>query len=85
MKAYISFGQEHTHRINGQTYDCDSLMEVEGPDEFAIRLALNRTIKRWCGLYYEKDMHMFPKYFPRGVINKDKPIYICELEKENGT
>ena len=75
MKFYISFGQAHTHRINGQTYDCDSLMEVEYPDEITARISLNRELKTWCGIYREEQLpELISKYFNRGVINKNSPV-----------
>ena len=77
MKFYISFGQAHAHRIDGFTYDCDSLMLVEAPGELAARLGVNKLINgKWSGLYQESDLQDVIKYFPRGVINERKPVEI---------
>jgi hypothetical protein len=57
MKFYISFGQAHAHRINNRTFDCDSLLLVEAPDEISARIGMNTEISnRWCGIYKEEDL-----------------------------
>lgn len=30
MKWWFTFGQDHTHRVNGVTFDCDIVLEIEG-------------------------------------------------------
>lgn len=75
MKFYISFGQNHTHRINGHTYDCDSLMLVEALSEVEARLhVINLIGRKWAFMYPEGDLTETLPYFPRGVINADDPV-----------
>ena len=77
MKFYISFGQAHAHRIDGLTYDADSLMLVEAPGELVARLGVNKlTEGRWSSLYQETELPNVLHYFPRGVINQDKPVVV---------
>ena len=75
MKFLISFGQAHTHRINGMTYDCDSLLEVDYPDEITARISLNMELKQWCGIYKVDEVNQsFLALFPRGVLNAGDPV-----------
>ena len=77
MKFYISFGQTHAHRIDGRTYDCDSLMLVEAPGELVARIGLNQLLAgKWCGLYQEAELPDMLRYYRRGVINADRPVEI---------
>lgn len=70
MEFYISFGQTHTHRIYGQTYDCDSLWRIEAPNEHEARQYVHSVIgNKWSDIYNEKDVNQFLKYYPRGIIN----------------
>lgn len=68
-KFYITFGQIHTHRINGKTFDRDCVAEVEAETEEAAR---GIFYPKFCFSYKEsefiskKDKMM--NYFPRGVI-----------------
>lgn len=79
MKFYASFGQEHAHRINNQTYDLDSLLLVGAPDVISARLAIHElTGGHWCGTYTEEELPGVLHYFPRGILNADNPI-IAEL------
>lgn len=73
MTFYISFGQSHAHSIDGLTYDKDSLMCVEAPDEISARIGVNKLLNGiWCGIY--TDLDTVAHYFPRGVINADRPL-----------
>jgi hypothetical protein len=75
MKFYISFGQAHAHRINNRTFDCDSLLLVEAPDEISARIGMNTEISnRWCGIYKEEDLVEMIGYYPRGILNATAPI-----------
>jgi len=75
VKFYISFGQSHAHRVGNHTYDCDSLMLVEAPDEISARIGMNTQISnRWCGIYAEDKLPEVIGYFPRGVINEHEPV-----------
>lgn len=60
-------GQCHTHRINGVTIDCDSLVEFEAERYVDAYQAANEIFeRRWCGLY-EPNKTEFSLY-PRGVV-----------------
>lgn len=83
MRFYISFGQVHAHSINGQTFDKDSLMAVEAPSELDARLGIFQLTKgKWCGLYPEEQLETVLHYFPRGVINADRPVIIEAQPRE---
>jgi hypothetical protein len=76
VKFYASFGQVHTHRIGGNTYDCDSLMLVEAPDEITARRGIYQaTGGKWCGTYHESQLPEIMRSFHRGVINHDTPLF----------
>lgn len=73
MKAYITFGQDHTHRVLGHTFDCDCLAIVQGVDHNHCReLAFRIFGDRWHNCYSQEDYDAqrasFDKYFPRGAI-----------------
>lgn len=66
MKFYISFGQIHTHLINGHTIDKDCLVELEATTRKA---AHEMAMSLFNGVFhnvYDKLPNM--SYFPRGVI-----------------
>jgi len=77
MRFYISFGQAHTHSIDGQTYDKDCLLAIEAKDELQARLGVNKMLNgKWCGIYNEMDLERHGHYFPHGVRNMDRPVQI---------
>jgi hypothetical protein len=77
VRFYISFGQVHAHSIDGKTYDKDSLMLIEAPGELVARVGVNQiTGGKWCGIYSETQLPEMLHYFPRGVINADRPVEI---------
>ncbi len=62
--VFITFGQSHTHRVNGVTFDCDSVARVVGDRN----TAFNLFGRKWHNCYESlDDINM--KYFPRGVID----------------
>lgn len=71
MKTYITFGQNHIHRINNKTFDCNCVAVIESPDATTGRkLAFDFFGPKFCFEYSEdqwdeKNLH----YFPRGYIN----------------
>lgn len=86
-RFYISFGQEHTHAVAGQTFDKDSLMLVEAPGELIARLGINKLLDRkWSSLYQEDQLSEVAHYFPRGVINETRPVevYVEGFKEHNG-
>lgn len=78
---YVTFGQEHTHRINNKTYDCDSVLLVQAENEISARIELNKMFSgKWSSIYTEefywkKEMN---NYFPRGILNLENPLVLGE-------
>lgn len=71
MKFYISFGQGHAHRVDGITYDCDSLYMVEAPSELAARQEVFSVFgNKWSSIYPAAELPNLLHYFPRGVMNE---------------
>ena len=72
MNVIITFGQDHTHRVNGITFDCDCVARIkcnshgEGRDE-----AFKLFGAKWCFSHNEKDFVESGslKHFPRGIID----------------
>ncbi|MBW8034105.1 MAG: hypothetical protein FVQ79_00105 [Planctomycetes bacterium] len=68
MKTYyFSFGQDHTHRIDGVTLDADVLLKVtaEGYNE-ARQKVFDAIGPKWSFQYDDDTMDL--KYFPRGIV-----------------
>lgn len=64
---YITFGQDHVHRIDGKTFDCDCVARVEAADELHAR---NLFMPKFCFSYNEKGFDITSmKFFPRGFID----------------
>lgn len=63
---YVSFGQEHTHNINGRTYDPDSIALIQASEYKEARtIAFEIFGQKFCMIYDElPDM----SFYPRGVI-----------------
>ena len=61
--SWFSFGQNHTHRINGRTLDCDHILEITAEDPRA-------EIVRLCGQTWSMEYDKIPdmKWFPGGII-----------------
>jgi len=72
-RHYVTFGQTHTHRVNGITLDCDSVACYEAKDYAEGRnKAFELFGPKFCFDYHDKDFDMEDlKYFPRGIINID--------------
>lgn len=69
MKIYISFGQGHVHRVNGSTFDCDCLAEIECDSHSdGRRKAYSAFRNKFCTSYLEQDLPNILKFYPRGVI-----------------
>lgn len=67
MRFFFSFGQGHTHRVNGKTFDCDSIVEIHADNEPEARQKMFNTFgENWFTSYTEENFQ--PEYFPRGVI-----------------
>jgi len=71
MKVYITFGQQHIHSVNGQTFDKNCVAVIEAGNYMEGRnLAFEAFNDQWCFAYSEADWSPEQmKYFPRGYIN----------------
>ena len=66
-KHYFSFGQMHTHRLNGVTLDCDGILCVEAKNSDVARKKVFDLIgNKFAFQYTEETLKL--KYFPRGVV-----------------
>ncbi len=69
MKIYISFGQDHVHRVNGTTFDCDCLCMIECDSHMDGRAkAFEAFGPKFFTSYEEDQLEDQLKYFPRGVV-----------------
>jgi hypothetical protein len=68
MKIYITFGQNHVHRVNNQTLDCDSVASIEAENESEGRKrAFELFGNKFCTSYKTlESVHL--EYYPRGII-----------------
>lgn len=74
-KFYVSFGQAHAHALNGVTYDKNSLMEVEAPNDLAARIDIMRAIgPKWSMIYPEDALTDVLDHFPRGIVGRLSPL-----------
>jgi len=67
MATYVTFGQIHTHRINGVTLDCDTVAKVNDR-EHAFILFGDQFFTNYTEEQITKDMH----YYPKGVVDLTK-------------
>lgn len=70
MKTYVTFGQEHTHRVNGKLFDKDCVAVIEARDMTEGRqLAFDYFGPKFCFTYNEAGFQRVDmEYFPRGFI-----------------
>lgn len=72
-KHYVTFGQIHTHRVNGITLDCDTVACYEAED---VQDGRNKAFKyfgdKFFTDYHDTQFNMEDlKFFPKGIINID--------------
>ena len=68
MKTYVTFGQTHTHSVNGKTFDKDCVAIVNGDRAKAFEIFEGQ----FCFEYSENEWEDENiKYFPRGYITVD--------------
>lgn len=71
MKTYVTFGQEHAHRANGNTFDKDSIAVIEAKNaEEGRNLAFELFGFKFGTSYPEeswKEAEMM-SFFPRGYL-----------------
>jgi len=72
-KHYVTFGQVHTHRVNGHTLDCDSVACYEAENYGTGRTkAFELFGDKFFTDYHDTQFNMEDlEYFPRGIINID--------------
>lgn len=63
MSVLVSFGQTHTHSINGITIDKDCIVKVES------RKRALELFGEWFCFTYTADCPPRMEFFPRGVID----------------
>lgn len=70
MKTYVTFGQIHTHTVNGKTFDKDSVAVIEAEDNSAGRDKAFELFDDKFFTTYTEDQWDESKlrFFPRGYI-----------------
>jgi len=71
MKIYVTFGQVHVHRYDGNTFDKDCVGVIEAPsNEEARDLAFYIFKGKFCTTYDQKEWDEDRmKLYPRGYIS----------------
>lgn len=70
---YVTFGQTHTHRVNGKTFDCDTVAvyQAENAQEGrkrAFELFGDKFFTDYHGEEWDEESLYF---FPKGYLNVD--------------
>lgn len=68
--TYITFGQTHTHSVEGLTLDRDCVLAIPSESEGEGRArAFELLGPRWCFSYWDRDFDLDTlRYFPRGIM-----------------
>lgn len=69
-KTYVTFGQSHTHTVNGNTLDknCIAIIECVNEEDGRAK-ALEFFDSKFCMEYYETRFNINDlDYYPRGLI-----------------
>ncbi|MEK6884499.1 MAG: hypothetical protein AABY22_33010 [Nanoarchaeota archaeon] len=66
MKTYFTFGQIHTHSVNGKTFDKDCVVEIKAESRSKARKKMIDTFGYRWSLEYRKLPDM--SFYPRGII-----------------
>lgn len=74
MKTFVTFGQEHIHRVNCQTIDCNTVAVIEAKNAQAGRAKAEELFgRKFCTTYYEPYWMAHEaeimKYYPNGYTN----------------
>lgn len=64
---YVTFGQDHTHRVNNHTFDCDCVAKVIGTRETVWELFGAKFCVEYTQEQFDKQPDMM-KWYPRGII-----------------
>ena len=73
-KYYFTFGQNHTHRVNGIAWDCDSVCCIEAEDSKQARQKMFDNFGLVWAFQYDDIEKVKIEYFPRGIINLERSI-----------
>lgn len=72
MKLWITFGQDHTHRVNGVTWDRNIVAEIDCFDYAEGRqIAEDLFGTKFAFSYTPQELQANIHLFPRGVVNID--------------
>lgn len=70
MKILVTFGQNHVHRVNGRTFDCDCLARITARTyEEARDMAFEIFGPKFCFTHKEEDYQDSLHYYSRGIID----------------
>lgn len=74
MNTYITFGQIHVHRVNGKTFDCDTVAVIQAENENAGReKAFEYFGDKWHQSFDEKSWKPETlSYFPKGLLHVER-------------
>jgi len=69
-KHYVTMGQDHVHRINGQTVDKDCVAVFEADDASQGReKAFELFGRKFCFEYHDLEFdHSTMRHYPRGFV-----------------
>jgi len=66
---YVTFGQIHVHRVNGRTFDCDTVAVIDAVNLNAAREDAFRLFgDRW---HQCEERMPDMSYYPRGLVGVD--------------
>ena len=68
---YVTFGQDHLHRVNGKRFDKDSVAVIECENEVHGATLMAVFFGKLYSCFYPDplfDLECVPKYYPRGLI-----------------
>lgn len=70
-KTYVSFGQQHVHKVCGHILDRDCIARIEAKTVGEGRAKVFKYFgPKFCFEYHEDEFNMDNmKYFPRGFID----------------
>lgn len=64
--AYFTFGQDHVHRVNGKTIDCDCVVKISSEEPRDKMFELFGP--KWSMQYDEMPQDKLNRFYPRGII-----------------
>ncbi len=63
---YITFGQIHTHSVNGKTFDKDCVAGIKAETRMD---AHEKAMVIFKGVFHQVNTEPHLEYYPRGIIN----------------